>query len=48
MKKILIALGLGWLGFSLYSASFTINFDFWMALLPVTYLLSLVLLLSSK
>ena len=48
MKKILIALGVAWLGFSLYSTSFTINLDFWAALLPMTYALSLLLLLTSK
>ncbi len=48
MKKILVVLGLAWLGFSYYSTSFTINLDFWAALLPVTYALSLILLLTSK
>ena len=48
MNKILIGLGVIWLGFSLYSTSFTINLDFWAALLPVTYGLSLILLLTSK
>ena len=48
MNKILIIVGAVWLSFSLYSTSFTINLDFWAALLPVTYGLSLILLLSSR
>ena len=48
MKKFLIFLGIAWLGFSLYSTNFNINLDFWAALLPITYALSLILLLTSK
>ena len=48
MKKILIVIGVGWLGFSLYSTSFTINLDFWAALLPMTYAISLLLLITSR
>ena len=48
MKKILILLGTAWLGFSLYSTGFTINLDFWAALLPMTYAISLLLLLTSQ
>ena len=48
MNKILILMGAVWLGFSLYSTNMSINLDFWAALLPVTYGLSVILLLSSK
>ncbi len=48
MKKILFLLGTAWLVFSLYHADFAFNLDFWAALLPVTYALSLILLLSSR
>ncbi len=48
MHKILIVLGSIWLGFSLYSTSFPIELDFWSALLPVAYAISLVLLLTTR
>ncbi len=48
MSKILIILGAIWLGFSLYSSNFAINIEFWSALLPVSYALALLLLITSK
>jgi len=48
VKKLLILIGLAWLGYSSYTTSFALDLDFWALLLPITYGLSLVLLITSK
>ncbi len=48
VKKILIFLGLVWLVYSVNKTGFTLDLDFWAMLLPITYGLSLILLISSK
>ena len=48
MKFLLLAAGVVWLGYSYQNFNYVVYLDFWTLLLPVSYLVSLVLLLSTK